>query len=491
MKTCDKTNERLAAFVLGYFSEEEVSEMTRHLVECEDCRVKVTEHGKLLECVRAISEASVDEEMCKSAKEAVHASADAEKIGAEQTVNIQHSWRMIMKSSIISKLAVAAMVVIAVVAGIHYFGATGVAWGQLVEKIESVESVVYRLTTKVKMEGMPEGQTPKTETIAYYSSEYGSRVESYIYDKLSYTIYLNPKENIFLTVMPEQKKFIRRTDKSPDELRQISEKDDPRVMVRHMMSTEYEQLGRDKINGIDVEGIECTGPGVMGGMCEDATARLWVEIGTDFPVRIEIEGIVSGGQMEMGMVMDDFQWDVELDPALFVPDIPSDYTSQDMNLPETSEGTAINGLRTFAELTGGKYPSDMSMVDIVMESTEAMTKNMINSLIDPKKEPEQAQKSIDKMMLLQTMLTEIRDAWFDQKSIDKMMLLQTPLYFYMQLVQDNKEPAYYGDKVTAEDIDLVLLRWKISDDEYRVIFGDLTTANISADQLAELEKPFR
>jgi hypothetical protein len=56
-------------------------------------------------------------------------------------------WRMIMKSRIISKLAVAAMVVIAVVVGIHYFGATGVAWGQLVEKIESVESVVYHLTT--------------------------------------------------------------------------------------------------------------------------------------------------------------------------------------------------------------------------------------------------------------------------------------------------------------------------------------------------------
>jgi anti-sigma factor RsiW len=48
MKTCDKTNEQLAAFVLGYFSEQEVSEMTRHLVECEDCRLKVREHGKLL-----------------------------------------------------------------------------------------------------------------------------------------------------------------------------------------------------------------------------------------------------------------------------------------------------------------------------------------------------------------------------------------------------------------------------------------------------------
>lgn len=256
---------------------------------------------------------------------------------------------------------------------IQYFRCSVGSFGR---KIESVESVVYRLTTNVKMQGMPQGQTPKTETIAYYSSEYGSRVENYINDKLGFTMYLNPIENVYVTVMPEQKKFMRFT-KSPDELRQISDKDDPRVMVRHMMSTEYKQLGRDNINGIDVEGIECTGPKVMGGMFEEATARLWVEIGTDFPVRIEIEGIVSGGQMEMSMVMDDFQWNVELDPALFVPDIPPDYTSSEMNLPEVNEGTAINALHLFAELTDGRYPGSLALMTLMKEITEELTKNMV------------------------------------------------------------------------------------------------------------------
>ncbi len=79
MKTCDKTNEQLTAFVLGYFSEEEVSDMTRHLVECEDCRVKVREHGKLLECAREISDISADEQMCKSAKEAVLAEVNQQR----------------------------------------------------------------------------------------------------------------------------------------------------------------------------------------------------------------------------------------------------------------------------------------------------------------------------------------------------------------------------------------------------------------------------
>ena len=259
-----------------------------------------------------------------------------------------------MKSRI-TKLAAAAVIIIATLIINLQFSTSGVAWGALVEKIENVQSVVFHLTANVKMQDLPQGQIPKTETIAYYSSEHGSRSECYMNDKLSFTMYLNPKENIFVSVMQDQKKFMKVTDKSPDELKQISEKDDPRVMVRHIMSTEYKHLGQDTINGINVEGIECTGPRIMAGMFEEATARLWVEIGTDFPVRIEIEGIVAGGQMEMSMVIDDFQWNVELDPSLFVPDIPSDYTSMEMNLPEVDEGTAINGLRLFADLSDGQY----------------------------------------------------------------------------------------------------------------------------------------
>ncbi|MHC4131102.1 MAG: hypothetical protein ACYSSP_07920 [Planctomycetota bacterium] len=373
-------------------------------------------------------------------------------------------WRIIMKSKI-TKLTAAAVIIIAVLIGIKQFGGSidgaGVAWGALAEKIESFESVVFHLTANVKMQNLPQGQTPKTETIAYYSSEHGSRAECYMNDKLSFTMYLNPKENIFVSVMPEQKKFMKVTDKSPDELKQISEKDDPRVMVRHMMSTEYEQLGRDKINGIDVEGIECTGPGVMGGMFEDATARLWVEIGTDFPVRIEIEGIVAGGQWEMSMVMDDFQWNVELDPALFVPDIPSDYTSMEMKLPEVDEGTAINGLRLFAELSDGQYPSSLAFTTLMKEISEA--------------------------------LVEKYGIQFAEKEDDYANAIQNifpAASFYAQLVGTDKDAVYHGDRVTAENPELVLLRWKVSDDQYRVIFGDLSAEDLTAEELAELEKLF-
>ncbi|UCD51891.1 MAG: hypothetical protein JSW27_04495 [Phycisphaerales bacterium] len=60
--------------------------------------------------------------------------------------------------------------------------------------------------------------------------------------------------------------------------------------------------------------------------------------------------------------------------------------------------------------------------------------------------------------------------------------------FYMTLVQDEKDSAYYGDIVTPEGEGQVLLRWKVSETEYRVIFGSLRAETVAADVLAEVEK---
>ena len=42
--------------------------------------------------------------------------------------------------------------------------------------------------------------------------------------------------------------------------------------------------------------------------------------------------------------------------------------------------------------------------------------------------------------------------------------------------------------MTIEHVDKVLIWWKISDNEYKIIFEDLTTENISTERLVELEK---
>jgi hypothetical protein len=60
--------------------------------------------------------------------------------------------------------------------------------------------------------------------------------------------------------------------------------------------------------------------------------------------------------------------------------------------------------------------------------------------------------------------------------------------FRIRLLGTGKDPAYYGKTVTPKDVDKVLMRWKVSDNEYRVIYGDLHAETVTPEKLAELEK---
>ena len=60
--------------------------------------------------------------------------------------------------------------------------------------------------------------------------------------------------------------------------------------------------------------------------------------------------------------------------------------------------------------------------------------------------------------------------------------------FYNKLICENKDVVYYGEEVTTKDNDKILIRWKIDSDTYRVVFGDLSTEDVSIVTLAKLEK---
>jgi hypothetical protein len=74
----------------------------------------------------------------------------------------------------------------------------------------------------------------------------------------------------------------------------------------------------------------------------------------------------------------------------------------------------------------------------------------------------------------------------DYKKMDALKPIRFLNKFYFGL--GSKDSAYYGKTVTPKDTDKVLMRWKVSDNEYRVIFGDLRTKTVTAEALAELEK---
>jgi hypothetical protein len=352
-------------------------------------------------------------------------------------------WSTIMKSKI-TKLAAAATIVIAVLISINQFGGSidgaSVAWANVVKNVEQAKVVIFRLTTSTT--GMPD-----SEIMVYDSSEYGSRMDVCVDGKIATTIYSPQDKNVFIMVIPEAKRYTR-TSFTEEQRRQMREREkDPREFVKLFLSVDHVKLGRTTIDGIEVEGLEVDSPKVGGGMFESAIGRLWVDVKTELPVRMEIEGLSASGKIQTKMVMDTFRWDEELNASDLEPNIPADYILQaETKMADVDEDKMIEGLRFFAGLTDGRYPSSMA----------SMTADY-----------------------------EIREAWQQKynrpptnEELEKFHSLNAACRFYSDLVQENRDVKYHGDKVTANDIDDELMRWRISDNEYRVIYGDLRAETI-------------
>ena len=143
-------------------------------------------------------------------------------------------------------------------------------------------------------------------------------------------------------------------------------------------------------------------------------------------------------------------------------EVPDDFELLVQSQWETgSEGDEIiDVLRLFAEFVDSKYPptlKTMTVANAIAPALPALRKKF------PPGSPE---------------LREL---------VGRLMKIDRVGMMYTTLEKEGKDPAYYGDKVSAASPNAVLFRWKIDDGTYRVVFGDLRTEDVSAERLAELE----
>ena len=392
-----------------------------------------------------------------------------------------------MKSRI-TKLAAAAVIFIAVLAGIPFLTPEqGVALGDVLAKIEQARAFMYRMkvtTTGSLATGMPSEQ----EIAVTVSGDYGIKWETDKTDpntgeKMTQQMFVLPEQKMVLSLMPEIKKYLR-MELDDDWLAAMKKKNnDPREVVKQIMNCEYSEPGRSVMDSIRVEGFQTTDTAYFGGATKDGTFTLWVDIDTWLPVRSELV-FKMDEQTQATEVTYDYQWNIAIDASEFEPVIPDDFTAfvtDGMKMPGMNEQAAIEGLRLFAEIAG-RYPESIDLGELAKEIA-ALAQGSDNQtyLMDELKKYKEE--------LNQTQMTEeeIRNSMM-KKSIEIVQPLRSPSLFYRMLVADKKEPVYYGQKVTPDDADAVLLRWKVSDNEYRIIFGDLSAGNATAEELANLEQ---
>jgi hypothetical protein len=232
------------------------------------------------------------------------------------------------------------------------------------------------------------------------------------------------------------------------------------------------RLGRSVIDGHEVEGYEVSGeklglefggPSSQGAGTDEpavsgAAARLWVDVSTGLPVRMEVELGVAFLKMHVLVVYDQFEWDVPLEADLFVPEIPEGAREIDLTIPPITEQTLLDGLRVYAEIAG-YYPTSLDPVSVSAGLSMAWVASG-KLEIDP----------------------EDPGSVFNTGLVQDCMTVTVACGFCRQLAADGHEPEYFGDIVTPEDADEVLLHWRLDDSQMRVVYGDLRVETLPAEE---------
>ncbi len=382
-----------------------------------------------------------------------------------------------MKSTTV-KIAVAAVVVLAAIGGVFLWTGTksGVALADVLAKMEQIQAFMYRTEThsKVTMPGMAPIKMDMKMTWLI-ADDYGWKVDGSSTDPktgqvMEQQIYILPKQKTMFVVTPATKKYERlKLDESMFQARQ-KESNDPRMLIRQMLASRYQDLGKTMLDGVEVQGFQTTDPALTGGL-GNAEVTLWVDVKTWLPIRADMKLNVNE-QTEVQATSYDFQWDVPVSADQFNPVLPADYTpglADGTKAPAMTEQGAIEGLKFCVEFTG-KYPESLELGSL-MQTIQSFKESQTPAAKKFMQESAQA-KSVEEITA-------------------KTRKIATPLQslgmFYMILTQQKKEPAYYGKVAQPGDIAQVLLRWKTGENEYRVIFADLHAATVNGDTLTRLE----
>jgi outer membrane lipoprotein-sorting protein len=393
----------------------------------------------------------------------------------KSAVNQPNIWRIIMKNPL-TKVAIASVLAIACLTGLFLWKSTGsgIALADVLTRIEQVTAYMYQMRSTVTK------QQTSTDLIStvLISQENGLKITTKRIDTNNNEInsgdtYILPKLNSVIFVVHEEKMYVRLKFDDTKLAYYKEEYNDPRIIIKQILSCDHTSLGQSVIDGITVEGFLTTDSAYDGGFMgyadfegrpEKVDVKLWVDVNTFLPVRLE-EDIVMKKGTRMHEVSYDFRWNVVVSADDFKPVIPEGYMSSgEIVVPAVKEENAIKGLRLFASLAG-EYPDNLDTEILNREARGliGLVKDSFEEIADDEKKK--------------------------KKLTGELISMMGPAFFYEKLVYDNKNPAYYGQTVGPDDTNKVLMRWKLDNGQYRVIFGDLSIKNVTPEELAELEKP--
>lgn len=338
-----------------------------------------------------------------------------------------------MKNPVI-KIAAAAMIIIAVLIGLQYFGGpininmTGAAYAEVVERLQNALTMTYTSNGTTAIE------------IAFKKPGYMRTTMSG-----DYVTVIDWTQGKGLSTLPTRKQFIEMEmsnlphDPAQQQFNVIEK-------LRTLPDRADEELGTSEIDGRVLQGFCVTE--------EDVTNTVWIDPQTRELVRVETEFINAPG---MNVTMTDFQFDVDLDDSLFSLTPPDDYTRLEVqaDVSAVAEQDLIEFLRAWSSWTKDNTfpptlnPMEMQKVSMEMEQRGEFGKGDTT----------------------------------DQQRKQDAMTMYRGIMFLTQLPSDSNW-RYAGEDIKFGDTGTVIFWYRTQGSEtYRVIYGDLSVQDVAPENL--------
>lgn len=261
-------------------------------------------------------------------------------------------WRIIMENKV-TRYSAAAIVTSAIVLVLsNPFGGSkysGVVLADVQQNVADIKTMIirgtktYTLPDKNNEVFIFNGVKGHFDLVKYFSKEHGFVEDGYVKDKLIYRLTFNFPKQQTLIVLPPYKKYVKFT--STDSVTKIMETlTTPKGFFNVLIENDYKELGRDEIDGVEVEGFEFRDvesikrifPNFVFDI-QDYKGKFWIGIEEQLPVRIEGDLVIGKSLMTMFNDLNLHEvntlgeYNVELDEDIFDIEPPEEYTQVTLN----------------------------------------------------------------------------------------------------------------------------------------------------------------
>jgi len=342
-----------------------------------------------------------------------------------------------MKSPI-TKLAAAAVIIIAVLVVFNQFGGSTPALAEIVQPLLTARTATFKIT--IVGQGVPSQEFDGMfmEPCRMRQTTPGGG-----------TVIVDLQQGKIVTLIPQASQaVVLEVTNAPEDPGDLNffQYIRMRILNAQPISDEsVEFLGEQELDGQLAIGYHVRKPGL------DAT--VWANSETKMPIRIEVI------DDPMVITMSNIVFDVELDESLFSLDVPEGYnvTTLRRDLSEPTEEDFIESFQIWAEHMDGKFPSKMDR-SAVNEFVQYRREKMKEKGIEP---------SIDDVTKLQQIIIDM-----------------THGFPFVEALPADSDWHYAGQNVKFGDTDKAIFWYRPEGSTtYHVIYGDLSVQDVAPENL--------